>query len=154
MFLDAPRDGEMQFGLFNYAPLGHYDIRIDQLREEHDREDEWRRAEEMPIHRQEYLGLLRDYEERHEEAYYTSRLYVSVEDGKIELSDETPYFPEHHYREAINGYQDILNRNIADDVEPLLENITDGVVQDQEEIFSRRKGPLCVLNSEWIQDSE
>jgi hypothetical protein len=34
MFLDASKDEEMKYGLFNYAPIAHYDKRIDELRDE------------------------------------------------------------------------------------------------------------------------
>ena len=33
-FLDASRGEEMKYGLFNYAPIGHYDIRIQELEDE------------------------------------------------------------------------------------------------------------------------
>lgn len=39
LFLDASRGEEMEYGLFNYAPLAHYDIRIRELEEELDVED-------------------------------------------------------------------------------------------------------------------
>lgn len=34
LFLDASRDEEMKYGLFNYAPLAHYDLRIQELEDE------------------------------------------------------------------------------------------------------------------------
>jgi hypothetical protein len=34
IFLDASRGEEMTYGLFNYAPLGHYDLRIQELEDE------------------------------------------------------------------------------------------------------------------------
>jgi len=36
LFLDASRDDEMKYGLFNYAPLAHYDLRIQELEDELD----------------------------------------------------------------------------------------------------------------------
>jgi hypothetical protein len=39
LFLDASRDDEMKYGLFNYAPIAHYDLRIEELEQELEDDD-------------------------------------------------------------------------------------------------------------------
>jgi hypothetical protein len=69
----------------------------------------------MPLHLQEYEQLLRDYRVQ-------TRKHVS-EDPEAFLSynggpeqEEFDYFPRMHYRKAIEGYEELLNREVFDEL--------------------------------------
>lgn len=69
----------------------------------------------MPLHLQEYEQLLRDYRVQ-------TRKHVS-EDPEAFLSynggpeqDEFDYFPRMHYRKAIEGYEELLNGEVFDEL--------------------------------------
>lgn len=87
-------------------------------------EDEWE-------YRRQYRELLQDYEERREEVYSTENLYVGLEGGKITLRDERSYFPEHLYREAIHGYESIINEAPIHDMEKSVECLDTGGVESK-----------------------
>lgn len=71
----------------------------------------------MPLHRQEYEELLKNYQNQVQKHYSRDEdehRFLSFEGGP-EWS-EFSYFPRMHYRKAIEGYQELLNGEVFDEL--------------------------------------
>jgi hypothetical protein len=125
MFLDASRGEEMTYGLFNYAPIGHYDMRIDELRDELEDLDEdlvpdgGRPRKYFWTWITEDGNLLYETELNGEEA---DVFYESPEEAREALERHVDRYPEREERYKKSGlYQIKLQEKEMEGVEVLTE---------------------------------
>ncbi|MDZ7688634.1 MAG: hypothetical protein U5J64_07930 [Halobacteriales archaeon] len=70
----------------------------------------------MPIHRREYEELLRDYQvQTRKHVSEEPKTFLTYNEGGLQR-DEFSYFPRTHYRKAIEGYEELLNGEVFDEL--------------------------------------
>ena len=70
---------------------------------------------DMPLHLQEYEQLLRDYRvQTRKHVSDDPEAFLSYNGGPEQ--DEFDYFPRMHYRKAIEGYEELLNGEVFDEL--------------------------------------